>query len=268
MGYDAYVSCNCYKEGKATEFPYKEYLEIDEEGVLLSDTASDDIYSEFNKWKKTACSHPNMELVDERLANAWGMAEFRLLIEKMGGKSTLPILTEHLPVCNGGTLPVEYAVQALAEIENICSVEDKEAHLVLKDMDGNLIASTNDLVNFSVFGWTGRGRFQYGLYNKMFTIIEKSKSDILRREKTEIVFNSDHFYQYRLSENEYKFVDINSKATFICSMGLGSDKNIETLECRVTEESYYISDNYKYILDTLKRLLLASIETGNPIVWY
>lgn len=267
MGYDAYVNCNCYKEGKTADFLYEEYLQIDEDGVYPVDGSNDEVYKEFYKWKKTACIHPDMEMADEHLANAWGMGEFKLLIEKLGGKDIFPILSQYLPVCNGGTLPAEHAHQALVEVERICNSDKTEMHLVLKDRNGHLISSTNDLSYIVVFAWTGRGRYTYGLYKNSFVIIEKRKTLFSRNEKEKIIFSSKHFIQYRLSDDKYKFVDIDCKHTFTCSMGLGEDKNVEGLECRVTEENLSIADNYQYILNPLRNLLQASIETGNPIIW-
>lgn len=267
MGYDAYVNCSCYKEGKTKPFLYSECVQIDEDGIYPSDDVSDEIYQEFYKWEKTACAHSGMKLVFERLANAWGMSEFRLLIEKLGGKDNFPVLTEYLPVYNGGTLPAEYACQAMEEVKKILNSSEKEKHLVLKDGDDTVISSTNDLHYIQTFIWAGHGRYTYSLYKDSFVIIEKRKTWLLKKEKVKIVFASAHFFQYRLSDSEYKFTDVDTQHTFICSTGLGRDKNKEQLECRVMEEDYPISENYDYILSSLEKLLSASIESGNPIIW-
>ncbi len=165
MGYDAYVNCNCYKSGLTTDPPYKEYLKIDEDGIYLNIEylykSDEDLYwqmnDEFSLWKKSACPHEDMEEVSLGVANMTGMAHFRGLLSNLGGEDRFPVLTEYLPVCNGGCLPAEYAIEALAEVDFILNSGYVEEYLVLREKESkNIIASTNNLDSYYPFMWTGR----------------------------------------------------------------------------------------------------------------
>ncbi|OBH17954.1 hypothetical protein [Mycolicibacter sinensis] len=88
MGLDAYVSCNCYREGLTTEPPMpRSRLKIDERGDVVpihfshdddDDTDDDiDMWDELMNWKETACAHPSMQLAGELMGNIMSIAWLR-----------------------------------------------------------------------------------------------------------------------------------------------------------------------------------------------
>lgn len=76
MGLDAFVSCNCYKEGKTSPFPLPEleqYFGLFDGGWHLKMPNRDyriEIDLEIDRWMlDDACEHEFMKIASEHLAN-------------------------------------------------------------------------------------------------------------------------------------------------------------------------------------------------------
>ena len=79
MGLDAYVACNCYREGKASRPSFADRLMIDEFGeVALAATANIDRIDrqQLDAWKENACPHSYMWCVNERIGSWGGVGVF------------------------------------------------------------------------------------------------------------------------------------------------------------------------------------------------
>jgi hypothetical protein len=123
MGLDAYVRCRCFEEGKLKPGPVPaEDLYIDEDGYLSSRMLDKEYerlgyerfyetYEELNcaflDWCDTCCEHESGEYCSERVANIAGCAEFRELVEEVGGEERFPLLSHLLPDGNGGDVSGE-----------------------------------------------------------------------------------------------------------------------------------------------------------------
>lgn len=82
MGLDAWVRCNCIKEGKGAPHPFPELLRFDETGEPTLDASagqpSIEQWLQHDKWLRRACPHGD-RLVEIRLGNAaliWHIREF------------------------------------------------------------------------------------------------------------------------------------------------------------------------------------------------
>ena len=112
MGYSAYVECNCYKEGKTVEPPYKQFMVHDEYGWHLEfepETFSDEEYQmkyEFEEWLLYGCEHKRMEYCEYPVGTLATMNKFIKLIENIGGQEKFPFLIRYLPTYNGDCVPV------------------------------------------------------------------------------------------------------------------------------------------------------------------
>lgn len=276
MSYSAYVICNCYKDGKTTEPPHKEFLKFDEDGLYLDipserwEKDDEKVYqmcADFDEWKRTACEHEEMELADEYLSNISGMGAFRHIVSELGGKSKFPILTEYLPTANGGILPSEYAQQALDELfllEKEQSIEEKV--VLIEKSTGSLKASVStDTYWFFVF--TAYNKNTYGIDKEGFFILENVKEK--GEEVSYIMFRSNNFIQQTISKERYKFIDISSGECYECSVKLhpNEDEAKDDYEFEVQTERVGITNEYEYMIEPLKRLAKASIVSGNPIHW-
>jgi hypothetical protein len=73
MGLDAWVRCNCIKEGKGAPHPFPELLCFDETGEPTLDTSagqpSIEQWLQHDEWLRRACPHGD-GLVERRLGNA------------------------------------------------------------------------------------------------------------------------------------------------------------------------------------------------------
>lgn len=271
MGYDAYVRCNCYSEGKTTNPPCSRDLikEDDPEFLYIDVNYEDDpeTVSAFDNWTSNgACEHKGMMICSERLANSSGMTAFTTIISELGIES-YPILSAHLPKLNGGHLSVEYAKLMEQELENLKHEDSKERLVVLHEVTTNQrVQSTNS--NYEKpFVFTG--------YNKLNCTISKNGFMVFRNRKilgkvfSTVEFKSDRFTQKKVADKKYLFVDLGTNKTFKSEINLLSDKaySDDYFEFEMKETNVSNADEYAYIIDPLLKLTKASQETGNPIVW-
>lgn len=277
MSYSAFVVCRCYQDGKTVQPPHKEYIHFDADGLYLdipNEIMDKDkergykMYSEFDDWKFSSCEHEDMELCNEYLSNNWGMADFRSVIAKEGGEKVFPILTKYLPKANGGILPSEFAQDMLDELNKLENTDSLQELAVLREKSTQLLLASIDSTESFTFVLTA--------YNKNHAIIDGDGFIITENKEAEdgeliryVVFRSKHFTQQRISEKWFCFTDIDTGEKYECSINLLSDDNedIRSFEFEVSLEKVRISEKYDYIIKPLKKLALASIETGNPIHW-
>ncbi|WP_459210989.1 hypothetical protein [Aquimarina rhabdastrellae] len=271
MGYDAYVRCNCYKEGKATNPPCSTDLIKDDdlEFLYIDVNYGDDpeMVTAFENWTSNgACEHQDMEICSERLANISGMAAFRTIISELGFEK-YPILSEHLPESNGGHLPVEYANLMEQELENLKQEDSNERLVVLNEVTTNQrIQSTNS--NYEKpFVFTGYNKLNYTISKNGFKVFRNRK--FFGKEFSTEEFRSEKFTQKKITDKKYLFTDYSTNKTFESEINLFSDKDFsdDYFEFELKEINASIADEYAYIIEPLLKLTKASQETGNPIVW-
>lgn len=277
MGYNAYVICNCYKEGKTVEPPYKEYVASDEDGIFIhvpEEIRKEDkdkyysIKAAFDEWKETACEHEDMDLVWIQIANSAGMERFRYILEKLGGESRFPVLLEYLPTFNGGMLPAEFSQKALDELlmlENETELEEKV--ILFEKSTGKSIATVNSEA-YWLFIYTPYNT-KFGIDKDGFFILETvTEND--KEATSYIVFHSKNFIQRKISEDCYEFVDIPSGKIYKSARNLYFDRE-ETgsleFEFEAKIEKVTIAEDYNYIIESLKKVLEASIQSGNSVYW-
>jgi len=221
----------------------------------------------FDEWKRTVCPHEDMELAYEHLANISGMSAFRYIVEEFGGATKFPILSKYLPISNGGILPSEFAQQVFDELLNLEGEKSAETKIVLIEKSTNtLIASTNtDRYWFFVF--TPYNKNTYGIDEEGFFILENVEEK--GEEVSYVMFRSKNFIQQIISENCYRFIDIQSGNSFDCSSQLFPLEGdaVANYEFNVKTEYVKIAFEYEYIIEPLKLLIKASILSGNPIHW-
>ncbi len=269
MGYNAFVHCNCYKDGKTSIPPYKKFVRYNEETGLYLDIPHkvkkyNDAYemeNAFWNWKKNACPHDDMELVSVRLCNVSGMAEFEYAIEQKGGKHKYPILTKYLPGSNDGIVPSAYAYDMLNEIYLFENEKTEEDKLILFEKTTNSYVSSmflnveNEFIKYEE-------NIYFLLYEDAFTITQLRD---LKNHK--IVFQSKNFTQTKISEFSYNFTDKETGKNFVTNFPLYETDDLNTLEFAFKKETLLFTYEYNYMIKALKQLINASIETGNPICW-
>lgn len=269
MGYYAYVNCNCFQEGRTTEPPYPEYVRINDQGFyldteLLSSKKARMISSAFGEWRRSACEHLNMTVLFTSVSNMSDMQRFFRMLYQLGGKDKFPILSKYLPLSVDPmqTLPAKFAQRALTELDVIMNCEVLEDTLILRKKNScENCALTNDLYHSLELTWTIDCEYKYYIDKNGFFIVEAISN--------EEVFRSMNFIQEEISSDEkyYRFIDSITGKSFDCSMKV--DRSSDNLvEFEIIIESGKASENYKYIIHSLRKALKASIMTGNPVIWH
>jgi hypothetical protein len=138
VGLDAAVYCNCWRDGKTAEPPIpREWVNVDEDGWVWNSNPTwppgaqegtpeyDQAMAKdiaFDVWKVNgACSHENMQLVHERIANWSGVGGLRQALREAGESEFATVLAE-LPEGNGGHTPSALALRMVEEIDRFLAL--------------------------------------------------------------------------------------------------------------------------------------------------
>lgn len=269
MGYNAFVKCNCYRDGKlSSNPPFDKYIKENEEGIWLDLDweTNQEKHEEFERWKYSKpCEHPNMEVCSERLANISGMAAFRTIIYELGTHK-YPILSQYLPEVNGGHLPFEKAEEMKLELERLGNETSSEKLVVLKELLSNKRVQSVNAKYSHTFAFAANNKYNYTLSVKGFQIVKNSR--LFGKEFSKLIFLSSQFKQKKIAENKYLLIDSKSNKTFSSALNIYPDKEYdEELDFIVEIINASIADEYSYIIEPLRKLTIASLETGNSIVW-
>ena len=97
MGLNAWVHCNCVKEGKAPPHPYPELLVFEETGepaLVCNGEISLDQWKRHDAWYRNSCRHSGT-LIDKPLGNIALVAHVREFI-KTNSPGDFPLLLERV----------------------------------------------------------------------------------------------------------------------------------------------------------------------------
>lgn len=278
MGLDAVVRCRCFEEGKLKPGPVPlEDLYIDEEGYLWSrklaaarkrfdhrqfEARYGVLEQQFMEWTHSCCEHEDGEYCSEWVSNWGGCARFRDRVRAAGGEDEFPLLSRLLPHANGGLYPAEKAAATLVEldrfIERISDVD--EWVLIDVETDEEIWSSTAD----DPFVWV------MGPLDEVTMVGGKVCFRRAGREPVETA----HFKQVPI---EWLGGDC-QRVRIVC---LDTCATIEPFDpigqkgARKAEREFYVTSKKAPFLfegkygtaERIRRLLVASIETGNPIRW-
>lgn len=176
-------------------------------------------------------------------------------------------MNKFLPTANGGILPAEFASEALNELTEFEIERVSENRTLLFEKSTNeLIASVNS-DTYLIFFFTAFNKYNYGIDKYGFIILENINEN--SQEVSYEIFRSKKFIQKYISKDKFGFIDKKTNNSFICNIGLNPhESNPEKdYEFIIKEENVKVSNEYKYMIEPLKKLILASIESGNPIHW-
>jgi hypothetical protein len=276
MGLDAYVRCNCYREGKAKPFPLPE-LKLSLNGDLLEEFRSltKEQRSRHFQWQQTACEHPGFAFAFKRISNWFGVRAFQEALES-AGVSNFPTLSEQLPNANGGEVSSELAARILVELDYFRHHADLGQDTWLVDSETgkeifNYIAAYN-----GIFMWS---EYRCGVDPEGFFIAQPDPND--RTQLGNEMFRSMRFEQRVLAwkddgtEAKVEFFDAASERRFVWNQVAVTcaerqeDGKLNSTPIRlghvITRRK--TAEDFNYILTPLETVCRASIETGNPIVW-
>ncbi len=279
MGLDATVRCRCFEEGKLKPGPLPlDDLYIDEEGYLSShkldaayerltyrqfDARYGDLQREFEDWTVSCCDHEYGEYCSERVGNISGCAQFEAVVEAVGGEAEFPLLAKLLPHTNGGTYPAEMAAATLEELDRFIEKVSDVDEWVLCDAESNTEIWTS--TEKASFPW------MIGPYDEVR--MTGGKVCFLHAGRPPV--ETTHFKQVPLGKpsesgcQQMEIICLDTGATTETFDSIGPEGALKT------EREFYVTSTKAPFLyegrygtaERIRNLLVASLETGNPIRW-
>lgn len=277
MGLDAFVRCNCLKEGKTTEPPIdRTWIISEDDGYYYLDPkyATDtDLEKQLYDWSKNCCIHSGMK-IDEHISNWAGLRVFQEILDKIGIEH-FPVLSRQLPEMNGGSLSVESAKAALQELEGFEQKTQALTNIYLINVDNNQpIYQYVDAYEGKIM-WSKA--YSAGFNANGFYIVKSDTDEILFQGKriTQKVYTYPNWL-YRFAKifniklktvRKACWINQDTNAHFYIPWGISVDGKEYPKELIVEERTTDISD-VEYIIGQFRKIFQASIEMNNPVFWF
>ena len=245
-------------------------VRVDAEGFLEPDGVrgrrwADAVYD----WTCEACPHADMELVGVRVSN-WG--GYRLFQQALGsvGRHRLPALLRTLPNANGGITSAEDAGHCLAELD-VFDAEYEGEQTVLVDVRAQVELQEYIEGYEGLFVLSGSTGLYLGFGPRGFYVLQGED----RRE----VFRAMHVRQTRLNSGDgsaerFEYLDLDTGTRFVASLGIPGlsrqigDEWVSDFPAEVCVESRTrTAEHFAPIIEALRTVYRASVETSNPVQW-
>lgn len=281
MGLDAFVPCNCLERGLCRRLPdplaYEDVYR-DNDGLLCSRMLDGfrrrydrrryrarfhDLEEAFDRWAESPCEHEHGEYWTEWVSNIAGTAQFRSLVEELGGSAAYPLLSELLPHANGGSHPSALAEATLRELDDFAE-KVKGVHVWALVREGS-----NDPVwtcaEGSCFTWMLGINQEVGMDGP--DVFFASCEGVVRTRRFlqvplgEPNSNGRQRASVRCLDGAYPVFEIFS---VIDSEGSSNEPREFWTERRLAP---FLHEGRYPTAERIRRLLVASIETGNDIYW-
>lgn len=280
MGYDAFVRCNCLKEGKTTSPPVPTAsIYIDSDGCYDFKTGSEIALEEpsginhdtaiaFQSWLQTCCKHRDMEYCSEWVSNSGGLG-FLIYNVKLasreiaGGPSSY--LYRLLSERNSFDYNEHNVKQALNELDRYrCWIFSQEETVLIDESTGDEIYRPLSSDARPIFfngdmqvSLEPKGIEAYSLENYI-PVFCSNRFSISIKEKevcgTTLLFQSFTDTEMLLMPNASELTPI--------GITNGEPYRVFRVETKPVDLDEYIP-----VTKRLKNLLKSSLETGNPVVW-
>ena len=283
MGLDAFVRCNCFEEHKLKPGPVPyEDLYIDADGYLSSrkldsmwqkydfagfDARYGELQDQFMDWRESCCEHEDCKYCNEWVSNWAGVMRFNYLVETFGGKEKYPLLFTLLPSANGGYYPLEKAEATLLELDDFLSHVVKHAETRL------FRAETNEMIQYidkEKSPWSEMIISSIDIADGKVKFTDFAKKDTYSNH-FKIIFSTEKVISQKYGEIGIYGCEIHlldQGKTIVLSNYYGSRPSIMESEYLFkTGPARFLYEGKYPTGERIKNLLVASLETGNPIVW-
>ncbi|MDO4797887.1 MAG: hypothetical protein Q4A01_07695 [Coriobacteriales bacterium] len=278
MGLDASVRCRCFEEHrlKPGPVPYED-LYIDCDGYLVSrklDEAHtkydhrqylaryEQLDDEFRKWMDCPCEHERSEYCSERITNWAGVSAFRDRVEDAGGEAEYPLLSHLLPDGNGGVYPVELAEPTLVELDRfIAKVSDVDEWVLCADDTEDEVWSSTDNGSFT---WMCSFNQRIGMCGgKIFF------------DGPDSYIQTTHFRQEPIGKPDAHgsqrmrivCLDQDAQTTAFDSIGPQGTPKVSREFYVTSRKAPFLYEGKYWTAERIRNLLVAPLETRNPIRW-
>lgn len=279
MGLDATVRCNCFEKGLMKPCPVNiEDIYVDADGHLASRTLDEarktmdyrrfsarygKLDKEIDDWSHNGCSHEDGEICSERVGNISGCAHFRSLVREAGGERDFPLLSKLLPYENGGTYPAEKAAETLVELERFIEVVSDVDEWVLCELE----------TEEGVWSCTGQSTFTWMYSHDCEVGMDGGKVFFAQAGKP--IIRTSHFMQIPMGNpdrNGYQpmrivCLDTGEEAYSFDSIGPEGSEKIEREFYVTSRKAPFLFEGKYWTAESIRNLLVASEQTGNPIRW-
>jgi len=131
MGLDAWVCCNCIKEGLAPPHPFPDLLAFDEtaEPILKSESEiSLDQWLKHDSWYRNSCAHSG-RLIRKRLGNISLIRHLREVLQTLGA-TDFPVLWKRVVydgTHGGDWIAAEDSKRLLEEVQRLSQITNDSA---------------------------------------------------------------------------------------------------------------------------------------------
>jgi hypothetical protein len=268
MGLDAAVRCRCWEEGKTTPCPFPERVRLGTDMDLLELDlpwdGNEEMHRQFDSWRRQCCAHENMWLVIEYISNWSGVRAFQQAL-RSAGEARFSTLLGQIPDINGGRTKSEIANLCLAELEAFSALGAFGSQVWLVDAEtGSRIHNYIEAYD-GVFILCGKGQ--------PLCIGVDRNGCFVRRPNGEELFRSMKFEQIKLGDDNFEFRDQSTAKRIACRAGIRGVSNPSDVadpyyprNLAVVESSDH-ADEYHYIVQPLRVVFQASVQSGHPVSW-
>ena len=287
MGLDAFVACNCYREGRTTPPPVpRELIVLEDDGTIELDLAYDgneEQFAAFDQWMwgpPSCCEHEEaLHAARVRVANWGGYRAFQQALGQVGWER-FPTLHDELPNSNDGTTSPAAAALALEELAAFRD-SDLGHNWFLVDDDSNETIYEYIAAYEGVFAWDGLSGFNVGIDPRGLFIVERNTQP--PRE----VFRAMRLEQRLLDPAReagggVELVDIDTGQRLESPTAVPGrqipwpDGRMQNDEGKVrtsyprrlrVEERAISTAEFAYAVEPLEEVFRAAVMTGNPVCW-
>lgn len=263
MGLDAYVPCNCYKDGKTKPPPFPEdYIFFEEETGMpeLAQPYFEDgeKWNAFMDWRITACEHEDMEIATERIANWGGLRYFQQALARVGWEY-FPTLHAEIPDYNGGFTPAQASAKALEELKFFKEQASLGSYPFLIDTKRGTTLREYTEAYDGIFIMDGLQGLFIGFHEEgLFFIKQPEGEEVFRAKRVEQKIRG-------LRNKQVVYTDLDTGNKFICQTEIEFDGKYPRY-MHVEQRSIDPSE-FDYIIIPLTKVFRASVKTGNPVYW-
>ncbi|WP_251197449.1 hypothetical protein [Anaerotardibacter muris] len=279
MGLDATVRCDCFEKGLMRPCPVDiADIYVDGDGYLASRTLDEAsraldfrrflaryerLEEEIDEWARNGCSHESGELCSERVGNIAACAHFKSLVKEVGGEEEFPYLSKLLPYSNGGIYPVEKALKTLEELNRFIDVVSNVNEWVLCDMETE--EEVWSCTTHASFVWMLSYDSRIGMAGDRVFFAQAGKP----------VVETTHFKQIPIGHPDNQgcqpmrivCLDTGAETYSFDSIGPDGSKKIEREFYVASKKAPFLFEGKYWMAERIKNLLIASIQSGNPIRW-
>lgn len=275
MGIVASVMCNCYRDGKTTPCPFPQQFIADPAALPglrwdedPGESEAEAAYALLRLWLATCCDHPDMNQASEFIASWKGYQAFSDALDALGAKR-FPALRAHLPGGDDGTTPPDAAAAMLAELDAFAQAQSQVRYAVLVDSERGEIISHGSHTLKGALKMDVSSGFDVGYDAEGFFVRD-------RWEMNRLVFRAMRLEQRLLHPEtlQVEYVDLETGRTFACNTPFGQAFIGAHGLPRMVYERLHVEllpspeNRFAYLTDPLRRVLQASLQTGNPVRWH